>query len=186
MTINLPKLKVQVKSSFVTSNKKEWWLIEGYLVAARCNYGEPILFTIHLQNGALFSGLPIEALSIDSCPVQLIDELTTAELQPWSCLESPVQVIQYDYFKNAEVTINSPKIQEVGEYLFSIDYHGEGLARDPEQHKTHNIIRINSSGRLCAMPNNYLIFKDEFFYDDKLSNQRRLLKRNTVRYKAGG
>ncbi len=186
MTINLPKLKVQVISTYF-SKDSSIYLREGYLVAARCIYGEAIKFTVHLENGALYGGLPIEALVIDGALELLIEDgLTTVKLQPWSCLESPAQVIMYDYFKNAEIQVNSPDIKETGEYFFTIDYHGEGLARDPEQHKTHNIIRLQNSGRLCAMPNNYLVFTDEFFYNSKLDDERKLIKRNTINYKAGG
>lgn len=186
MTINLPKLKVQVISRYF-SKDRSIYLRNGYLVAARCLYGDAIKFTVHLENGALYGGLPIEALVVDGAiGVVVGDGMTTDILQPWSCLEGPAQVISYDYLRNAEIQVNSPEIKQTGEYLFTIDYHGDGLARDPEQHKTHNIVRLQNSGRLCAMPNNYLVFTDEFFYDPKLEDERKLIKRNTINYKAGG
>lgn len=188
MTVDTPTIKVFVDTRFLYNEfyKPVDFFLEGYLVAVRCVPSRALLFTVHLENGALWSGLPIEALYKDlpeERPVPRSNEI----LQPWSCLESPVNVIQYRYMKDQEAIVNSPDIQGVNaEYLFTIDYHGEGLAQDPEQHKTHNILRLRDSGQLCAMPNNYLVFQDGYQYDTRLADTRSKLRRHNRYFKAGG
>ena len=170
MNVNLNVQKVKVNKFYLT-NGKESCFIEAYLIGARCLAGRPILFTVHLENGAVYSGLPIEAIYGENSTEQ--GKHVTQDLQPWSCLESPAQYILYTHLKDYEVFCTT--LQKSGRYIGTIDYHGEGLAQDPEQHKSHNLILPND-GQLMAMPNNYCIFNDKYFTKEMDIK----LKRNSV------
>lgn len=174
MLINVPTFKVLVRNTYLTDNQVQGYT-QGYLVAVRCIKSRPLLFSVHLENGALYSGLPINSLCTKNCL-----ELDLEVAQPWSCLESPCNALIYSHLKDYDVEVSTAAISQIGRYLFTIDYQGEGLAQDPEQHKTHNIIALES-GQLVAMPNNYCLFKDEYFTDESLEPKH--LRRTTAYYR---
>ena len=156
--IQAPKVKLLVDNKFLGLTNSG--LTQAYLLALDCRMSSFIRFTVYLESGAVWSGLPIEALYCDRFnSVQMDDKLTTDVLQPFSCLEGPTSIVEYEILKNASVMSRG---LGSGNYLFTINYQGNGLAEDPEQYKTHNII-VLESGRLAALPNNYLRFKDNWF-----------------------
>lgn len=156
MLINLPTFPVLVQNEALTLGAHTGFTA-GYLVAARCIKSRPLLLSVHLENGALYAGLPVNAIyGLESAKTR---QLEVHEAQPWSCLESPANAITLTHLKNYDVQVHSPAYTGTGRYLFTIDYSGEGLAQDPEQHKSHNII-ATEDGPLVAMPNNYCVFAD--------------------------
>lgn len=158
---NLPAINVKVCKSYLTDGQ-ESGLEEAYLLAVKSIPGRPLLFTVYLDTGAVWSGLPITALYCDrfdkinyNAPPLLIEEA-----QPFSCLEGDINVVTYNLLKNSQAYLGKDKIQ--GNYLFTIDYLGEGLAEDPSQHKTHNVFVIDT-GQLVAYSNNMILWQDGFF-----------------------
>jgi len=169
--INLPAIKVFVDKEYLT-NSLEGGMVEAYLLAADCRKASFIRFTVYLSSGSIWSGLPINAIWCDRFDdFDLTSKIESTEpLQPYSCLEGPASVITYDLLKNASLEC------ELGEanYLFTLNYEGDGLAEDPEQYKTHNVV-VLKSGQLAALPNNHLRFKDNWFSNSKedTSNYKR-------------
>lgn len=178
-----PTIHVMVNNKFLT-NSTETGATEGYLVAVKCVENRPLLFTVHLKNGALYSGLPINALyHIEKTAAAKLGKLIELEhAQPWSCLAGPVNCVELPYLKNYDVEIRSPDLVGTGMYLFTIDYHGGNLAADPTQYKLHNIISLDG-GPLVAMPNNYCRFPDRFFTDEESSLAANKLRRTTTYYR---
>jgi hypothetical protein len=172
MLINVPTFKCVVANEFLTGGKQSGFT-EGYLVAVRCLKSRPLFFTVHLQNGALYSNVPINHIYAESSTK---GQLELHEAQPWSCLEPPVNAVLLAHMKDYDVRVLSRNLR--GRYLFTIDYHGEGLAQDPEQHKMHHVIETEEHC-LVAMPNNYCIFGDQYFtkqMDLGLSRQTEYLR----------
>jgi hypothetical protein len=164
--VNIPTLKVKIIKSYLTQDGADAMLTEdAYLISAKCVSGRPILFTVHLESGAVYSSLPIEALRCTKYSEHFVynSDLKTEELQPFTCLDGPAQLIEYEALKDYQV---KTKLGIDGRYLFTIDYAGGGLAEDPEQFKTHNVIVLDS-GQLCALPNNYCLFVDKHFTETK-------------------
>lgn len=180
MLVELIPLKVFVKSDYVTNGNVKDEFIEAYLLAVKAVANRALDFTVYTEHGAIYSGLPIEAI-FKHKPEKGYKHLTTDLLQPYTCLEGPVNVIKYSLLDNATCLV--PSLKTVGNYLFTIDYHGNGLANDPEQHKTHNIIYLDS-GQFAAMPNNYIQFMDNWFAGKTV--QKYPYKRRTKTYYAGG
>lgn len=168
---NVPSIKVLVDKTFITDSK-ESGLIEAYLVAVDCRKGSVIRFTVYLSSGALWSGLPISAIWCDRyAQVDVSSRIINTEiLQPYSCLEGPISIISFDLLKNGNIESQLGSAN----YLFTINYEGDGLAEDPEQYKTHNVV-VLKNGQLAALPNNYIRFLDNWFAndDEKTDNYRR-------------
>jgi len=176
--IKSPQIKILVHNSYLTNNKEEGFS-EAYMIGLDCRDGSHIRFTVYLSSGAIFSGLPIEAIYCDKFnEVNKKGKLTNQHLQPYSCLEGVVSCLVYDLIRNCAVLIKN-----LGEanYLFTINYQGFGLSDDPEQHKTHNIV-VLKNGQLAAIPNNYMLVKDNWFSTGKTLKYSRVKKH----YFAGG
>lgn len=180
MLINVPIQKAYIKSEFISDSKVTGKLIEGYVIAVRAIKSRPLLFTVHLENGAVYSGLPVSAICSSGFVID--QELPLEAYQPWSCLESPANAVMLDYLK--DYTVKVPRLGDwaVGRYLYTIDYSGEGLAQDPEQHKCHNIIAIKA-GTWVAMPNNYCVFEDSHFTEQTTDVKLSDLKRTSTYYR---
>jgi hypothetical protein len=160
---NLPAINVKVCKTYLTDGV-ESGLEDAYLLAVKSIAGRPLLFTVYLDAGAAWSGLPITAIYCDRFnPINYdAPPLEIEEAQPFSCLEGDINVITYDLLKNAEAKIKIKGEVVKANYLFTIDYLGEGLSEDPSQHKTHNIFVLDT-GQLVAYPNNMILWQDGFF-----------------------
>jgi hypothetical protein len=186
--INLPTIKVLVKRSFLTQDSAdEYVFTEAYLVAVAANAGSALMFTVYTADGAIFSDLPIEALLCDRFGIN--DEIDasaydTPELQPFTSLEGPVSVISYDLMKNARLVAKVAGDKVPAHYLFTLAYSGDGLAEDPEQSKTHNVV-VLENGQLAALPNNMCLFIDNWFSTSGGINWPSYKRRHKY-YRAGG
>lgn len=175
--VNTPAIRVKVYSEFL--GKPLGSLEEGYLVAVTSIPSKPLFFTVHLESGALWQRLPINALVCERFgATPLAEPLPLEVAQPFSCLEGDINVIEYSHLKNYEVEV---KGDMKGYYLFTVDVAGNGLSEDPVQHKSHNVIVLDC-GRLVAVPNNYCLFKDTYFTKDMNTEYKRVDKY----YLAGG
>jgi len=177
---NTPVIRVKVYSEFL--GKPAGTLEEGYLVAVTSISSRPLFFTVHLESGALWQRLPINAISCERFDAKLTMEPLELEIaQPFSCLEGDINVIEYNHLKNYEVEIKVDNKLETGYYLFTVDVAGPGLSEDPVQHKSHNVI-VLECGRLVAVPNNHCLFKDRYFTKSLDTSYKRVDKY----YVAGG
>lgn len=187
--VNLPTIKILVKRSYLTQDPAdEYVFTEAYLVAVAANAGDALYFTVYTIDGAIFSDLPIEAIMCDRFDIN--DEIDSSaydneELQPFTCLEGPVSVISYDLMKNARLVARVGRDQVPARYLFTLYYHGEGLAEDPEQSKTHNVV-VLENGQLAALPNNKCLFIDNWFASNEGGAKWPPYRRRTKFYRAGG
>ena len=174
---NTPMLKLFVLKSFLTQNPVDIdTFIECYMVSVKSVYGRPLLFTVYTEDCALYSGLPINCLYVSQSDKKL--SLNTA--QPFSCISDKIQIIKYEFMKDMEAECYLSSKTEQGTYLFTIEYYDDGLAEDPEQFKTHNIIALDN-GPLVALPNNKCLFNDGFFGEN--SNVMPNYKRNSTYWK---
>jgi hypothetical protein len=184
-TATTPTLRVRVHNSFL--GLFEEGNTEAYLIAVTSIPNGILAFTVHLETGAIWSRLPINALFMrrfkpDANPS--IMPLNVA--QPYSCIEGSIMAIAHPYLKNYEVLVylngDRNSLPRKGHYLFTVDYLGEGLAEDPVQFKTHNICVLDT-GELIAYPNNFLLFPDNYFTSNNLLPE---YKRQDKFYLPGG
>ena len=165
MIIDCPYIKCFLRLEFVHDLKSHHGLFEEcYIFAVTGIMNRPLLFTAHLESGAVFSRLPIHAFCfVESAPIRTIEEL-----MPWGCVGNSIQIIQHAYLKNYEVETSIGP----GRYLFTVDQFGGGFTEDPEQHKTMNVVELYD-GNLAAMPNNKCRFFDTHFTVKKESTYTR-------------
>lgn len=175
MLLNTPPIPLLIDDNFILKEPKGF--TRAQMIAVETIPGRPLFFTVHLENGALYSRLPLCALKTDRYDHTSLTTSPAAHVaQPFPCLEDPSELVLYTTMKDASVKILT--LNQEGTYLFTINYQGEGFAQDPEQHKTHNIIALDN-GYLCALPNNHLLFLDNYFTINKNATPPQL-KRNNV------
>jgi hypothetical protein len=182
---NISPIRLFVHQSFLgiqDSPKLE----EAYLIAVTSIPNGPLMFTAHLESGAVWQRLPIEAFWAPSNLYPIVDNkdgvyLSNPELQPFSCLHGKIQAITYEHLREYEVLAKIGDELYSGQYLFTVDVLGEGLASDPVQHKSHNVV-VLENGQLAALPNNYVRFMDNYFTKNELPRYKRC---DTI-YKPGG
>jgi hypothetical protein len=174
-TSNIPYVKAFINPSYLGLTSSPDWH-ECYIFAVTTLHNRPILWTVHLSTGAVFSRLPTQAIS----PVKTPKTIPTSKIcDIWGSISEKSQVIRFDYLKDYEVVDLKTKI--IGRYLFSIDFLDGAFAEDPEQHKVLHMVDFGDFFGLRA--NNMILFKDEHFVDEDQTIQ---YKRTSRYYIIGG
>lgn len=153
--INTPSIRINVVKKYLTQNDNDLVLVAGYLMTVKSVDGNALAFTALLDSGAIFANLPIEALRCNKYKFNVTSqaEYTTPQLQPYSCLDGSIQIVEYELLKHSTMLVKVAGQDVEARYLFTIDYNGTSLADDPEQRKTHNIVQLWNN-QIAAMPNN--------------------------------
>lgn len=179
MLLDVPRFKCLVDRTYLTDGQASG-LEEAYCFAVTLMEARPLLWTVHLESGAVYSRLPTRALrhalwTPDATGVDF------AQPDPWGAISSRGNVVAHSYLKDYRMLVRHEGQEAEGMYLFTLDYEDGGFAQDPEQFKTSNIIALNS-GQLCAMPNNFCRFMDEHFVDKNaaLGHYRRTSTYHTI------
>jgi hypothetical protein len=177
---SLPPLEVYVHNSFLF---KEYDPLkeprsEGRLIGVRALQNQAPQFTVLLDTGALYTGLPLNALSFNenSNIVPLLKHI-----QMWDNISSSIEVITFDTLRYMSCTVKLTTGEIIkGDYLFTIDYVGENdLSRDAEHWKQTHMIRAED-GQLLLYPQYRIKFTDAAlcdYTDGDLPD-----KHNTVNY----
>jgi len=160
MNVNLPPLKVLVRNQFTHHPDAEDYndLSDGRLIALRSLQNQAMQFTVLLDSGALFTGLPANAICFsEDAPLRdLID------CQMWDSISSSIQYIQLKtlLYMPCTLKLHSDEIIK-GEYIFSIDHVGEDdLSRDPAEWKMFHCIK-SEEGNLHLYPQYRIKFLDD-------------------------
>lgn len=165
MNSNIPYIHCYVNGKFIGV---EGWE-ECYVFAVTTLLNRPLLFTAHLESGAVYSRLPLVAFS----PIPEGHKMDKRDCDPWGSISPVNQVIRFDYLKDYAVLRNRENPEDTeGRYLFSIDAISEGYAEDPEQHKILHVVEFDD--HYAALPNNMIHFPDTHF-----TTKIRRYKRNT-------
>lgn len=159
---DLPYLKCFVRSEFLYAGDCEGDLESAYAFSVTAFVNRPLLFTVHLDSGALFSGLPIWALVSADVKANAI-ALPEEDLQPWGCLGERVSVIQHKYLRDYEGLCKIKTREILGAYVATFVFLPDGgFEEDPSQSKTMNLMALRS-GQFALLPNNMILFRDKHF-----------------------
>lgn len=123
---------------------------------------QALQFSVLLDNGALFTGLPIWALCHQHC-----EALQPVDAQMWDNISESIDVFTIDQLKYMACTakLNSGELED-GKYLFTIDYVGyTDLSAHPEHWKQLHVIWLDSGNVICY-PQYRLQFKDKALCPD--------------------
>lgn len=152
---NLPPLPVFVHQFYLgTGNAPE----AGTLISVRAQQNQALQFSVLLESGALYTGLPISAISRkkDFTPLDL------SVAQAYDNISSNVEVITLETIRYAKCTYLpfGDKQAINAYYLFTIDFVETGLARDPVNWKQFHVLEEVETGRLVTYPQYRIQFKD--------------------------
>lgn len=169
---NLPVTRVNVLSKFLTQDKDDKNIVEGYWVSVKSIPGEAFRFETYIpEYAAVYDKLPISAFVSNVGDFHAaVEEYTYQELQMWECFSYDITVLEKSFISDmrvkAALLVNGKTVVEEGNYMYTIDSYHSGdevnttLALDITEHKSFNIIRLDM-GQFAALPNNRVQFFDD-------------------------
>ena len=137
---NTPAVPCYIHNSYLldAADPDYFGKTEAYLLSLRCLYGQAPQFTVVLDTGAIFTGLPTSAICFkrDTLPMKL------SEVQLYDAIGSDIEIFVMETIRYAKCTVrlNDGRILN-GKYLFTVDFVGTSiLARDPYNWKQMHCI----------------------------------------------
>ena len=140
--------------------------LKAHIIAIRCQAGFSLQFQVRFEEGteagALFC-LPIQALCWKPCgkpPGEL--------LQPWDTFSSNFCVHEFGLLRNSTAWLLNVRecegfpVRLKAKYLVTVDFEGNALADNFEQHKQLHILQVEE-GWFAAVPNNRMLSDDSAF-----------------------
>jgi hypothetical protein len=123
-----------------------------------------------LESGANWSGLPIHALSTtDDFSIDRKD------LMPWTSMGDNMETFYSTMLEGLQAETLRP-IKAKGRHTGIIIDWADGYSRYPQEHKPLNLIQLDS-GQFALLPNNYVIYSDKHFVDEKARENLKHYKR---------
>ena len=160
MNKSLPPIKVLVRDQFLYNDIKGYGgYTIGVLVSVRSILNQALQFSVLLETGALFTGLPAHAICFD----KEAPALTLEACQMWNNISNEIDVFTIDLLRNMDCTIKVNGHDDIlsGYYLFSIDYVGlDTLAATPDEWKQFHAIRTYC-GNFILYPQYRIRFMDK-------------------------
>jgi hypothetical protein len=139
MNKSIPPIEVYVRNSFLFK-EDDGGVTVGYLIGIRALQNQALQFQVLLSTGALFTGLPANAICFDpEAPLRSLHEC-----QHWDNISSEIDVLTYDTLLYMPCTVKLEPSGEIvkGEYLFTLDYVGSSdLSRNPTHWKMFHAIK---------------------------------------------
>lgn len=138
-------------------------LVECLVFAVTSIPHRAITFSALLDNGALWSHLPISAF----CWLESAPHLPIPNLEPWDAFGYDVSVIEYEALRELSVSILGSPVQ--GEYMQTIDWYGNFYSQTPDQAKQAHLIK-RDDGTFGLYPGNRLVFLEKSFVTKPLES----------------
>lgn len=173
MILNTPYIKCLVKNNYLGLGKG---FTNAYIHSMTLLPNRPHFFNVHLESGALYWRLPIQALNHFDWGRDMAD----CALEPWGVIAKESQIIEIAYLKDYQPKY--PRGGVTGQYLFTIEPLQGGFAQIQDQSKALHFLALEN-GQFALLPNNYLEFRDAHFTNDKKMPR---YKRSEAYYRANG
>lgn len=161
---NLPPIRVFIWNTFLFDCDGSSGKTGGHLVSVRARQNQALQFSVILDNGALFTGLPAHAITfVDSL---FCHKLELPDAQMWDNISDDIEVFTIEALRYAECKINPNNIEsKLGKYLFTVDFVGEGFSRHPTHWKQLHAIQT-IDGYLMLYPQYRIVFLDKALCED--------------------
>lgn len=165
LTASLPlHLYGKVRREFITNNTHSG--IEHCIIhAVSVRPSESLTFSVLLENGAQYRGIPIHGLIVDQRPAMSIPPMLELQShQCWGCFGTEFSIVnmQFNHLMNAEWTDSFGNIFTGRGLGWAIEFHNDGYSNAPHQDKSFNML-LSTEGYLAAMPNNRVRWWDDSF-----------------------
>lgn len=156
----LPPIRVFIWNRFLfDDNSSHSGKTGGHLVSVRGRQNQALQFSVLLDNGALFTGLPAHAITFTEDEFNGILNLQDAQM--WDCVSDDLEVFTIEMLRYAECEVRPEMINaKLGTYLFTIDFVGEGFSRHPTHWKQLHAIQTHD-GYLLLYPQYRIRFLDK-------------------------
>lgn len=169
MNRNLPPYMVYVDKDYLFDDpSKEERYHYGHLISVRALQNQAPQFSVLLSTGALYTGLPANALFFTD--KEKYKKRTLEEVLMWDNISSVIDVIAFDTLVYMPCTVKLTNDEIIkGIYMFTIDYVGLGdLSRSSEHWKQTHVIK-GDDGRMYIYPQYRIKFLDRGICSDGLN-----------------
>ena len=163
---NLPPIRVYIWNYFLfdCSSMREG-KTGGHLVSVRARSNQALQFSVLLDNGALFTGLPAHAITFTESSFN--GKLELPDAQMWDCISDDIEVFCMESLRYAECEVKPNMINPMsGKYLFTVDFVGEGYSRHPTHWKQLHAVQTNS-GYFVLYPQYRIRFLDNALLENQ-------------------
>lgn len=182
-TTNMPVLNVFVRKQYLKKHNSGFGsYVKGRVFSVKSIKGRALTFDVHLENGAIYRGLPVSAICTDKAAPY--EELS--KLEVYDAFSYDVSVIQYEYMKYMDfIILNKDKTKETGVYVCTIHNYARnnlvdsGYSEFPGEDKDFYMIE-KENGNFCIYPTNMILAVDGSF--TKINNEKIDLDRNEELY----
>lgn len=163
---NLPPIRVYIWNYFLFDcDSNHEGKTGGHLVSVRARQNQALQFSVLLDNGALFTGLPAHAITFREDLFN--NKLQLQDAQMWDCVSDSIEVFTIETLRYAECEVVPKMIEaKLGMYLFTIDFVGEGYSRHPTHWKQLHTIQTND-GYFMLYPQYRIRFLDSALLENK-------------------
>ena len=157
MNKNLPPIQLYVRNQFLF-NQEEGFEKFTYctLISVRALQNQALQFTVLLDNGALFTGLPAHAF----CFSKEAKLRPLIQCQLWDCISKEIDVITLDSLRYMSCTVKLGETIVKAQYHFSVDFVGNNdLSRNPIHWKMLHSLETED-GSFVLQPQYRIQFQD--------------------------
>lgn len=163
---NLPPIRVYIWDCFLFDSDSNYYgKTGGHLVSVRARQNQALQFSVLLDNGALFTGLPAQSISFREDTIN--NKIQLQDAQMWDCISDDVEVFVMETLRYAECEVIPNMISpKLGMYLFTIDFVGEGYSRHPTHWKQLHAIQT-IDGYFMLYPQYRIRFLDKALLENK-------------------
>lgn len=126
---------------------------------------QALTFSVLLENGAQYRGIPIHGLIVGQNPTtQIPPVLDLQSHQCWGCFGTEFSIVNMQLNHSMSATwMDSLGNKFSGRGLgWAIEFHDDGYSNAPHQDKSFNML-LSKEGYLAAMPNNRIRWWDDSF-----------------------
>jgi hypothetical protein len=158
MNKSTPPIELLVRNEYLFNDVEgHGAFTKGILVSVRALKNQALQFSVLLETGALFTGLPASALTTEEND----DGLSVSDSQMWDNISEHIDVFTIEQLKYMACTVKINDAVLEGQYLFTIDYVGyTDLSAHPEHWKQLHVIALFGVGIVCY-PQYRIRFKDK-------------------------
>lgn len=165
LTASLPiHLYGMVRREFLT-NGTDTGIEKCIIHAVSCRPAQPLTFSVLLENGAQYRGIPIHALIVGQDPTKEIPKAQTLHChQVWGCFGTEFSIVDMSFSKGlaAQWRDSEGKTFSGRGLGWAIEFHDDGYSNAPQQDKSFNML-LSDEGYLAAMPNNRIRWWEDSF-----------------------
>jgi len=149
---------VYVDKAFLSAGEVDGWIKAswfGLVSVPNRAWGATVL----LENGAVYTPLPLHALSFkrDTVPWEV------DQSQRWDCFGVDFATVEYAQLAEREMHVYvRPGEWHDAVYLFTAQHYGDAYSLTPSQTKQYHFARLDN-GRIASLPTNCCVFHDPAF-----------------------